>query len=144
MQSVSLQALVRNQLAHRDTHLIVPLRVSDILASVANSQYVDRLQIGGKVKLSAQNIRLEVAHPNAAQAQLRGLEHHMIGQNGGVNVPGLLLVEGAHPRLVVVGADDDGKGRSVNVGRLADFRQSVLTLDDDQVNWLEVGGGGGT
>ena len=32
--------------------------------------------------------------PYAAQAQLRGLEHHVVGQDGRVNVPGLFLVEG--------------------------------------------------
>ena len=46
----------------------------------------------------------------------------MVGQDGCVNVPGLFLVEGPHPRLVVVGADDDGQGRAVDTSGLADLR----------------------
>ena len=37
-----------------------------------------------------------------------------IAKDGRVNVPGLLLVEGPYPRLIVVGADDDGEGRAVD------------------------------
>lgn len=139
----SLQAFVGNQPAHRDSCLAVPFRVSKVFPGIANHQYVDRLQIGGKTELPAQNIRLEIAHPYAAQAQLRGLEHHVIGQDRGINVPGLLLVKGPHPRFVVVGADDDSQGRTVDVGGFADLRQPVLALDGNQVNRLEVGGGGG-
>ena len=67
----------------------------------------------------------------------------MIGQNRGVNIPGLLLVKGPYPRLVVVGADNDCQGRTVDVGGFANLRQPVLALNGDQVNRLEVGGGGG-
>ena len=138
-----LQAFVGNQLAHRDSCLAVPFGVSKVFPCIANHQDIDRLQIGGEVELPAQDLRLEAAHPHAAQAQLRGLEHHVVGQNRCVNVPGLLLVKGPHPRFVVVGADDDSQGRTVDVGSFADLRQPVLTLDGNQVNRLEVGGGGG-
>ena len=73
-----LQAFVGNQLAHRDSCLTVPLRVGEILPGIADCQDIDRLQIGREAELPAQNIRLEIAHPHAAQAQLRGLEHHVI------------------------------------------------------------------
>ena len=63
---IRLQLFVGNQFAYRDARLAVPLRVSEVLTSVADSQNVDRLQVGGEVKLPAQNIRLEVAHPYAA------------------------------------------------------------------------------
>lgn len=142
MQSGGLHAFVGNQFAHRDTHLAVPLQVSKVFPGIADHQDVDRLQIGGEAELPAQNIRLEIAHPYAAQAQLRGLEHHVVGQDGGVNIPGLFLVKGPYPRLVVVGADNDSQGRTIDVGGFADLRQPVLALDSDQVNRLEVGGGG--
>ena len=138
-----LQAFVGNQLAHRDSCLAVPFGVSKVFPGIANHQDIDRLQIGREAELPAQNIWFEVAHPHAAQAQLRGLEHHMICQNGSINVPGLLLVKGPHPRLVVVGADNDCQGRTVDVGGFAGLRQPVLALDGNQVNRLEVGGGGG-
>jgi len=138
-----LQAFVGNQLIYRDSCLTVPLRVGEVLPGIADYQDIDRLQIGGEAELLTQNIRLEAAYPYAAQAQLRGLEHHVIGQNRCVNVPGLLLVKGPHPRLVVVGADNDCQGRTVDVSGFADLRQPVLALDSDQVNRLEVGGGGG-
>ena len=48
VRSVGLQALVRDQLIHRDTQLAVPLRIGEILPGVADCQDVDRLQIGGK------------------------------------------------------------------------------------------------
>lgn len=143
MLLVGLQAFVGNQLPYRDSCLNVPLRVGEVLPSIADYQDIDRLQIGGEVKLPAQNIRLEVAHPHATQTQLCGLEHHVVGQNGSVNIAGLLLVKGPHPRLVVVGADNDCQGRTVDVGGFANLRQSVLALNGDQVNRLEVGGGGG-
>ena len=143
MQLVGLQAFVGNQLTYRDSCLTVPLWVGEVLPSIADYQDIDRLQIGGEVKLPAQNIRLEVAHPHATQTQLCGLEHHVVGQNGSVNIAGLLLVKGPYPRLVVVGTDNDGQGRTVDVGGFANLRQSVLALNGDQVNRLEVGGGGG-
>ena len=143
MQSGGLQALVGNQLTHRDSRLAVPFRVSKVFPGIADHQDVDRLQIGGEIELPAQNVRLEVAHPYAAQAQLRGLEHHVVGQNGSVNIPGLLLVKGPHPRLVVVGADNDCQGRTVDVGGFADLRQPSHALNNDQANRLKVGGGGG-
>ena len=143
MQLVGLQAFVGNQLTYRDSCLTVPLRIGEILPGIADCQDVDRLQIGREAELPAQNIRLEVAHPYATQAQLRSLEHHVVGQNGSVNVTGLLLVKGPHPRLIVVGADNDCQGRTVDVGGFADLRQPVLALDGNQVNRLEVGGGGG-
>ena len=138
-----LQAFVGNQLAHRDSCLAVPFWVSKVFPGIANHQDIDRLQIGREAELPAQNIRLEITHPYAAQAQLRGLEHHVVGQDGSINVPGLLLVKGPHPRLIVVGADNDCQGRTVDVGGFADLCQPVLTLNGDQVNRLEVGGGGG-
>ena len=67
----------------------------------------------------------------------------MVSQDGRVNVPGLFLVEGPHPRLVVVSADDDGQGRAIDASGLADLRQPFLALNNDQVNRLKVGGGGG-
>lgn len=89
--------------------MIMPVRVCEALPGIADYQDVDWLQIGGQIELPAQDIRLEVAHPYAAQAQFCGLEHHMIGQDRGINVPGLLLVKGSNPCLVVVNADDDSK-----------------------------------
>ena len=137
-----LQAFVGNQLAHRDSCLAVPFGVSKVFPCIANHQDIDWLQIGREAELPAQNIRLEVAHPHAAQTQFRGLEHHVVGQNRCVNVPGLLLIKGPHPRLVVVSADNDSQGRTVDVSGFADLRQPVLALDGDQVNRLEVGSGG--
>ena len=138
-----LQAFIGNHLDQRDSCLAVPFGVSKVFPCIANHQDIDRLQIGGEVELPAQDIWLEIAHPHAAQAQLRGLEHHVICQNRCINVPGLLLVKGPHPRFVVVGADNDSQGRTVDVSGFADLRQSVLALDGDQVNRLEVGSGGG-
>ena len=143
MQSGGLQALVGNQLTHRDSRLAVPFWVSKVFPGIADHQDVDRLQIGGEIELPAQNVRLEVAHPYAAQAQLRGLEHHVIGQDGGINVPGLLLVKRPHPRPVVVSADDNGQGRTVDIGSFANLRKALGTLDGNQVNRLKIGGGGG-
>ena len=67
----------------------------------------------------------------------------MVGQDSGVNVPGLLLVKGPHPRFAVVSADDDGQRCAVDIGRFAEPRQPVLALYGDQMNRLAVRGGGG-
>ena len=51
MQLVGLQAFVGNQLPYRDSCLNVPLRVGEVLPSIADYQDIDRLQIGGEVEL---------------------------------------------------------------------------------------------
>ena len=50
----------------------------------------------------------------------------MIGQDRGINVPGLLLVKGPHPRFVVVGADDDSQGRTVDVSWYVPLEKDYL------------------
>ena len=44
----SLQAFVGNQLAHRDSCLAVPFRVSKVFPGIVNHQDIDWLQIGGE------------------------------------------------------------------------------------------------
>ena len=90
---IQLQRFVGNQLAHRDALFIKAVDVSGLLIGVADNQDVDRFQVGREVKFLTQNIGIEVAYPYRSKAQLRGLEHHVVGQDRGVNVPGLLLVK---------------------------------------------------
>ena len=46
--AISLKAFVGNQFAHRDTHLVVPFRVSKVFPCIVNHQDIDWLQIGGE------------------------------------------------------------------------------------------------
>ena len=91
---IPLQSFVGNQLSHRDALFIKAVGVSGLLIGVADNQDVDRLQVGREVKFLPQNIGIEVAYPHRSKTQLRGLEHHVVGQDRGVNVAGLLLVSG--------------------------------------------------
>ena len=141
---IPLQRFVGNQLAHRDALLIEAIGIAGSFVGVADNQDVDRLQVGREVKFLTQNSGIEVAYPHRSKAQLCGLEHHVVGQDGGVNVTGLLLIERPYPRLIVIGADDNGQGRTVDVGRLADLCKTFLALNSNQVNRLEVGSGGAT
>ena len=62
----------------------------------------------------------------------------MIRQNGSVDVAALLLIERPCPCLVVIGAHNDCQGRTVDACCLADFCKALLTLNDKQMNRLEV------
>ena len=90
---IQLQRFVGNQLAHRDALLIEAIGIAGSFIGIADNQNVDRLQVGREVKFLAQNIGLEIAYPHRSKAQFCGLEHHVVGQDGGVNVTGLLLIE---------------------------------------------------
>ena len=144
MPGIPLQSFVGNQLSHRDALFIKAVGVSGLLIGVADNQDVDRLQVGREVKFLPQNIGIEVAYPHRSKTQLRGLEHHVVGQDRGVNVAGLLLVKRPHPCLIVVGADDNGQGRFVDAGRFANLRKTFLALNSNQVNRLEVAAVGAT
>ena len=102
---IQLQRFVGNQLAHRDALLIEAIGSPVPSFGIADNQNVDRLQVGREVKFLPQNIGIEVAYPHRSKTQLRGLEHHVVGQDRGVNVAGLLLVKRPHPCLIVVGAE---------------------------------------
>ena len=136
---IPLQRFVGNQLAHRDALLIEAIGVAGSFIGIADNQNVDRLQVGREVKFLAQNIGLEVAYPHRSKAQLCGLEHHVVGQDGGVNVTGLLLIERPYPRLIVIGANNNSQGRTVDIGRFTDLRKTFLALNGNQANRLKVG-----
>lgn len=139
-----LQAFVGNQLAHRDAVAVKAAGIRSAIIGVADNQDVDRLQIDRKVKFLADNIRLEIADPYRTKSQLGSLKHHVIGQDGSVDVARLLLVKWTNPSLVVVGANDDGQRRTVDVGTLADLRQTFFALNGNQVNRLEIAAVGAT
>lgn len=141
---IQLQRFVGNQLAHRDALLIEAIGVAGSFIGIADNQNVDRLQVGREVKFLAQNIGLEVAYPHRSKAQLCGLEHHVVGQDGGVNVTGLLLIERPYPRLIVIGANNNSQGRTVDIGRFTDLRKTFLALNGNQANRLKVGSGRAT
>ena len=67
----------------------------------------------------------------------------MVGQDGGVNVTGLLLIERPYPRLIVIGANNNSQGRTVDIGRFTDLRKTFLALNGNQANRLKVGSGRG-
>lgn len=68
-----LQLFIRNQLTDRNTLCIKTVRISHSILRVADSQDINRLQIGRKVKFFAKHIRLKIANPYGSKPQLRGL-----------------------------------------------------------------------
>lgn len=53
-----------------DAQLVVAFRVGRRFVCISNCQNVDRFQMGREIKFTAQDIRLEVTHPNSPQSQL--------------------------------------------------------------------------
>lgn len=133
-----LQFFVGDQLVHRDAVAVKAAGIRSAVIGVADNQNIDRLQVGRKVKFPADNVRLKIADPYRTKTQLGGLKHHVIGQDGSVNVTGLLLVKGTNPSLIMVGANNNSQRCAVDIGTLADLCQTFLTLNGDQVNGLKV------
>ena len=136
LSDIELQVFVGNQLAYRNTGAVKTLCVRHPFIRITDCQDIDRLQVGGERKFLAKNIRLEVAYPDRTKPKLRGLKHHVIRQNGSVNVAGLLLIKGTNPCLIVISADDDSQRRPIDIGRLSNLCQSFLALNGNQVNRL--------
>lgn len=101
---------------HRDTRCAVAVRIGRLAVCVADGENVDRLQRIGQMEFPGEHVGLEIADSSGTQSQLRRRQHHVVGQDGRVDVAGVFLVERAHPCPAVVGADDDGARRAVNIG----------------------------
>ena len=109
------QFFIRNQLAHWNTLGIKTADVTWPFIRITNSQNVYWFQIGGKFKLFAEDIRFEVADPHRTQSQFCCLNHHMVGQDRGINVTGLFFIKGTYPRFVVVSTYDNRQRRTIRI-----------------------------
>ena len=101
---------IRYQLAQGNSLPVKAAGISSSGIGISNCQNIDWFKMFRQFKLPAQNVRIKIAYPNASQAQFRGLQHHMVCQNRGVNVAGLFFVKGTNPCLLMVCADNDGQG----------------------------------
>jgi hypothetical protein len=115
-------------------------RIGGFFIRITNRKDIDGFQIFRKSKFPADNIRLEIANPYRAKSQFRSLKHHVVCQNGGVNITCLLLIKRAHPRLFMVSADDDCQRRTVEVCSLSYLFKSFFALHHNQMHRLEVCG----
>ena len=134
---------IRYQLAQGNSLPVKAAGISSSGIGISNCQNIDWFKMFRQFKLPAQNVRIKIAYPNASQAQFRGLQHHMVCQNRGVNVAGLFFVKGTNPCLLMVCADNDGQGSAVDVSSLSDFCKALLTLGDNQTDRLQIGSSGG-
>ena len=114
------------------------VRLGVFPGSIAESQDVDGFQAFGQRELLPEDVGLEETDPHASQPQFGGLQHHVVGEDGGVNIAGLLPVKGADPVPVTVGTDDNRQRRTVDVGGLSDPGQALLALYCQQLQRLEI------
>jgi hypothetical protein len=61
-------------------------------------------------------VRIEVADPDRVETKVRSRQHHMGGDDGRVDVRGVLAVERALPAVRVVRADDQREWGSIHPG----------------------------
>ena len=110
---------------------------------VTDEQDVHRLDRIGQSELLAHGFGLEHADPQRVESERCGGEHHVVGDDRGVDVADTLAVVLAGPHLGGVGADDDGR-RSPEVARTArEALHSLRRFDDDEPLRLPVGARGG-
>lgn len=100
---------------------------------------VRRLDALGQRELLADGFGLEHADPQRVEPERCGRQHHVVGDDRGVDVADLLAVVLAGPDLVRVGANDDGE-RSPEVARAAcQALHAFRRFDDDKALRLAVG-----
>ena len=110
---------------------------------VTDEQDVHRLDRIGQSELLAHGFGLKHADPQRVESERCGGEHHVVGDDRGVDVADTLAVVLAGPHLGGVGADDDGR-RSPEVARTAcEALHSLRRFDDDEPLRLPVGARGG-
>ena len=110
---------------------------------VSDGQNVHRLQVLRQAEGRLHRLRLEVTDPHRAQPQGRRRQHHVVGEDGRVDVCGLLAVKGPLPRPAPVGAHHHRQGRAVELRRSGQPSAPVRRLRHQQAHRLAIGGGGG-
>ena len=125
--------------ARRLAQLGVAFGRGGFAGAVAHEQDVHRLDALGQRELLADGFGLEHADPQRVEPERCGRQHHVVGDDRGVDVADLLTVVLAGPDLVRVGADDDGE-RSPEVARAAcQALHAFRRFDDDKALRLAVG-----
>ena len=133
---------VENRFVQRLALRVVTVGIGRGAVAVADEQDVHGLHVRGQRKLLAHGLGLEHADLQRVEPQRRGAEHHVVGDDRGVDVADHLVVVFASPRLGGVGADDDGR-RSPEIARAArQFLHSLFRLHDHQPLGLPVGARG--
>ena len=110
--------------------------------AVAQQQDVDRRQVVGQAELLAHGLGFEHTDPQRVEPLRRGGQHHVVGDDRGVDVGDLLAVVLALPHLVGVGADDDGARRAEVARAAREPLQPFGRLHDDEPLRLAVGSRG--
>ena len=57
-----------------------------LIIGITDHKNVDWFQIIRKIKFFTQNIRLEIAYPHSTKTKFCSLQHHVVRQDGSVNV----------------------------------------------------------
>ena len=115
------------------------VRRGGLSVAVADEQDVHRNDVRREGELLADSIGIEGADPQRVESLGRCGEHHMVGDDRGVDVRDPFAVVFAGPDLLGVGADDEC-ARSPEVPRAADEPFEPLgRADDDDALRLPVG-----
>ncbi len=100
----------QHQFVQRNALRPPPLRAGRRAVRVSDGQNVHRLQVLRQAEGRLHRLRLEVTDPHRAQPQGRRRQHHVVGEDGRVDVCGLLAVKGPLPRTAPVGAHHHRQG----------------------------------
>lgn len=142
--SASVEPLVEDRLFERLAQRRMTVGRGGGVGPVTDEQDIHRLDRIGQSELLAHGFGLEHADPQRVESERCGGEHHVVGDDRGVDVSDTLAVVLAGPHLGGVGADDDGR-RSPEVARTAcEALHSLRRFDDDEPLRLPVGARGAT
>ena len=118
--------------------LFVAVWVCGLLIGVSDQQKIDRFQIVRQLKFFSDDIGLEVADPHTAQTKFGSLQHHVIGQDGSVDVARLFLVKRTHPCLSMVCTHQDCERSAIDVGGFFQLFQTFFLFGNNQVDRLQI------
>lgn len=127
-----------DELCARNARFAVALGVGRRAVGVADREDVDRLECFGQAEFAREHLRLKVADPSRAEAELRRGEHHVVGQDRGVDVGARFLVVRPHPSPAAVRAGDHGARGAVYIGGLRELFKPLGALHDEQADGLGV------
>ena len=137
------ECLVEDRRGERLAQRVVTFGIGRNAVAVADEQDVHGFDVRRQGELLAHGFGFEHADPQRVEAQRRGGQHHVVGDDRSVDVRNMLVVVLAGPRLGGVGADDDSR-RGAEIARApCKAFHALLRLHDHQPLGLAVGARGG-
>lgn len=134
-----LKVFEANRLLKRFASRIVTIGRGGFAITIADEENIHRLNLIRQAELLADGIGLEHTDPERIESQSGSLQHHVVGDDRGVDVRNLLAIVFALPHLGRIGTDEDCQ-RSTKIARTASQTlHALLRFDHYQTLRLAVG-----